>query len=186
MHPVSGQNLGQGGDSFREGFPPHEGHGPAPGLVVGAGGHGREPGGVVIVEPNRAGCQGVQRRSPDVGVAVCAQVVPAEGVGDNPDHVHADLFSPSQAGCETSGDADRNRCGTGRMCSPVMWKAKILSITGGAPPRRLSGSPVPCTARRPGRDDRLRSVVPPTTRCALPSAASYLTSELNRALSESS
>ena len=65
------------------------------------------------------------------------------------------FFSPSQAGSETVGDAERNRCDAGRRCSPVMWKAKILSITGGAPPRTHSGSPVSCTASRLGRGDRL-------------------------------
>ena len=88
MKPVAGQDLGKGGYAGGKGFPSHERHGPAARLVVRAGGHGREAGGVVVVEPDRLGCQRIQGGGSYRGVAVGADVVSSEGVRNNPDDIH--------------------------------------------------------------------------------------------------
>ena len=86
---VGGEDLGEGRCVVGQGFPAHEGHGPATEGVVGAGGHGREPGGVVSRKEGGLGCEGVERGGQDGFLAVCAKVVLSKGIGNYPNDVHA-------------------------------------------------------------------------------------------------
>ena len=83
-----GQHLGDGGHVRGQRLPAHEGHGPAPGEVVGPGGHGGESGGIVAVEPDGSGGKRVQRGRLDPRISVRADVIPAKGVSNDPDDVH--------------------------------------------------------------------------------------------------
>ena len=56
--------------------------------MVCPGGHGRESGGVVAVEPDRPGRECIERRRSNRRISVCAYVVPAKSVRDYPDDIH--------------------------------------------------------------------------------------------------
>ena len=88
MKAMAGQDFRQGGHPGREGFPSHERHGPAARLVVRAAGHGRETGGVVVVEPDCLGGQSIKGGSSYRGVAIGADMVSTERVRNNPDDIH--------------------------------------------------------------------------------------------------
>ena len=88
VQAVVSQHLRQGGHSSRQRLPSHKGHRPAAREVVRPGGHGRESGGIVTVEPDGPGCQRIQGRRSNRRIAVCAYVVPAKGVGNYPDDIH--------------------------------------------------------------------------------------------------
>ena len=102
------QHLRQGGHPLRQRLPPHKGHGPSPRLMVGAGGHSRKSGGIVAVKPDRPGRQGIKRRRSNRPIAVCAKVIPAEGVGNYPNDIHFGRSNdlPRQM-CRNSRDSGR-------------------------------------------------------------------------------
>ena len=86
---VGGEDLGERRGVAGQRLPAHEGHRPAAERVVGAGGHGREAGGVVSGEECGLGGEGVERGGQDGLLSVGAEVVLSEGVGNYPDDVHA-------------------------------------------------------------------------------------------------
>ena len=83
-----GEKLGQRANAVGEGLPPHERQRPASGEVVGPRRHGRKRRRVVAVESYRAGRQIVERGRVYEIDPVRAQVVPPEGVRNDPDNVH--------------------------------------------------------------------------------------------------
>ncbi len=124
---MAGQYLRQGGYVRGQRLPSHKGHCPASRLVVRPGGHGRESGGVVPVEPGRPGRQRIQGGCSDRLIAVSAYVVLAKGVRNNPDDIQ---YSHS---CEQRGMYEFiTRLGNSESFSQV------------------SGAPQSGTPRRPG------------------------------------
>ena len=64
--------------------------------MICSGGHSRESSSIVAIEPDRPGCQRIERRCSNRRIAVGAYVVPAECVSNYPEHIHLrrshDLF----------------------------------------------------------------------------------------------
>ena len=56
--------------------------------MICSGGHSRESSSIVSIEPDRPGCQRIERRCSNRRIAVGAYVIPAECVSNYPEHIH--------------------------------------------------------------------------------------------------